>query len=229
MIYFIEPKQPTNLEASCRIMQSVKRQPSDRKVVGSIPAHTSGFFGFLFLFPKKKYVRAFSQPATTNQPVVIFGIMRSEKRKISPRGWRNNYFENAYERLMIFPVIFPGFMWQLVFGQLRRYLLLRQLLLKVWPISSDFLTNNTGWPKSRSRNPNIFRGNSQFGPPITPSLRPEAYDPDRKGRRHQNQYHITYPTRQCVSSLKMQESPTMREENGFMQIVKDKAARIESL
>jgi hypothetical protein len=83
MIYFIEPKQPTNLEASCRIMQSVKRQPSDRKVVGSIPAHTSGFFGFLFLFPKKKYVRAFSQPETTNQPVVIFGIMRSEKRKKS--------------------------------------------------------------------------------------------------------------------------------------------------
>ena len=39
------------------------------------------FSDFFFSFPKKKYVRAFSQPESTNQPVVIFGIMRSEKRK----------------------------------------------------------------------------------------------------------------------------------------------------
>ena len=49
-----------------------------------------------------------------------------------------------------------------------------ELGLEFWPISSDFLTNNTGWPKSRSRNPNTFRGNSQFGPPITPSLNPRG-------------------------------------------------------
>ena len=36
---------------------------------------------FLFI-PKKKYVRAFSQPKSTNQPVVIFGIMcNNEVRK----------------------------------------------------------------------------------------------------------------------------------------------------
>ena len=87
MTYFILPKQSTNLQASFRIVQLLKRQASDRKVVGAILAQISGFFGFLFLFPKKKYVRAFSQPETTNQSVAIVGIMRSEKRKISPRGW----------------------------------------------------------------------------------------------------------------------------------------------
>ena len=81
MIYFILPKQPTNLQASFRIVQLVKRQALDREVVGSIPAQTTGFFGFLFLFPKKKYVRAFSQPESTNQPVTIFSTGRSEKRK----------------------------------------------------------------------------------------------------------------------------------------------------
>ena len=81
MIYFILPKQPINLQTSIRIVQLVTRQASDRKVVGSIPAQTTGFFGFLFLFPKKEYVRAFSQPETTIQPVDIFGIMRSEIRK----------------------------------------------------------------------------------------------------------------------------------------------------
>ena len=84
MIYFILPKQPTNLQASFRIVQLVKRQASACKVVGSIPAQTTDFFGFLFLFPKKRYMRAFSQPETTNQPVVIFVIMRSEKNKNQP-------------------------------------------------------------------------------------------------------------------------------------------------
>ena len=54
MIYFILPKQPTSLQASFRIVQLVTRQAPDRKVVGSIPAQTTFFFGFLFLFPKKK-------------------------------------------------------------------------------------------------------------------------------------------------------------------------------
>ena len=85
MIYFISPKQPTNLQANLRIVQLVKRLVSNRKVVGSIPAQTTWFFGFLFLFPKKKHVRAFSQPESTNQPVAIFGIMRQKKEKISTR------------------------------------------------------------------------------------------------------------------------------------------------
>ena len=95
MIYFILPKQPTNLQASFRIVQLVKRQASDRKVVGSIPAQTTGFFGFLFLFPKKKYVRAFSQPETTNQPVAIFSMGRSEKNKNQP-SWSATLFQSSY-------------------------------------------------------------------------------------------------------------------------------------
>ena len=81
MIYFILPKQPTNLQASFRIVQSVKRQASDRNVVGSIPAQTTVFSGFLISFPKKKYVRAFLQPESNNQPVTIFSTGRSEKNK----------------------------------------------------------------------------------------------------------------------------------------------------
>ena len=81
MIYFISPKQPTNLQANLRIAQLVKRQASNRKDVGSIPAQTICFLGFFFLFPKKKYVRAFSQPEPTNQPVIIFSTGRSEKNK----------------------------------------------------------------------------------------------------------------------------------------------------
>ena len=89
MIYFISPKQPTNLQANLRIVQLVKRLASNRKVVGSIPAQTTGFLGLLFLFPKKKYVRAFSQPESTNQPVTIFSTGRSEKRK-SQHSWLAN-------------------------------------------------------------------------------------------------------------------------------------------
>ena len=48
-------------------------------------AETTWFFGFFFLFPKRKHVRAFSQPESTNQPVAIFGIMRQKKEKISTR------------------------------------------------------------------------------------------------------------------------------------------------
>ena len=77
MIYFILPKQPTNLQVNLRIVQLAKRQARDRKVVGSILAQANGFFGFFFLFPKKKYVRTFSQPETTNQPVTIFSTGRS--------------------------------------------------------------------------------------------------------------------------------------------------------
>jgi hypothetical protein len=84
MVYFVLPKQPTNLQASFRIAQLVKRQALEREVVCSIPAQTTGFFGFLFLFPKKKYVRAFSQPETTNQPVTIFSMGRSGKNKNQP-------------------------------------------------------------------------------------------------------------------------------------------------
>ena len=75
MIYFITPKQPTNLQANLqanlRIAQLVKRLAVNRKVMGSLPANTTCFFGFLFLFPKKK-VRACFFAARINQPTCYY-------------------------------------------------------------------------------------------------------------------------------------------------------------
>ena len=53
MIYFIWPKQPTNLQANLRIVQLVKRLTPNRRVVGSIPAQATCFFGFFFLFQRQ--------------------------------------------------------------------------------------------------------------------------------------------------------------------------------
>ena len=63
------------------IAQWATRRTLNREVVGSSSAQTTRFFGFSSIFPKKKYVRAFSQPKSTNQPVAIFGMGRSEKIK----------------------------------------------------------------------------------------------------------------------------------------------------
>ena len=85
MIYFISPKQPTNLQANLRIVQLVKRLASNRKVVGSIPAQTTWFLGFFFLFPKKKYVVLFR---SQNQPTnLLLYLARGgqKKEKISTR------------------------------------------------------------------------------------------------------------------------------------------------
>ena len=84
MIYYILPKQPTNPQASFRTVQLVKRQASDRKVVGSIPAQTTGFFGFLF-FSKKQYVCFFrSQKQPTN--LLLYLTWGGQKTtQISPR------------------------------------------------------------------------------------------------------------------------------------------------
>ena len=48
---------------------------------GLEPGSDNLIFRIFLFIPKKKYVRAFSQPKSTNQPVAILGIMRSEKRK----------------------------------------------------------------------------------------------------------------------------------------------------
>ena len=72
MIYFILPKQPSNLQASFRIVQLVQRQASDRKVVGSIPAKTPFFSDFYFCFQRKSTCVLFrSQKQPTNQSVAI--------------------------------------------------------------------------------------------------------------------------------------------------------------
>ena len=79
MIYFIWPKQPTNQPPSQPPHSAVGKAPSSSlQGRGLNPSADHRFFRF-FLFLKKKYVRAFSQPETTNQPVIIFSIMRSEK------------------------------------------------------------------------------------------------------------------------------------------------------
>ena len=50
VIYFISPKQSTNLQANLRIVQLAKRLASNRKVVGS---SEPDFFGFFFYFQRK--------------------------------------------------------------------------------------------------------------------------------------------------------------------------------
>ena len=83
MIYFIMPKQPTNLQANLRIVQLIillcqNNQPTSKptSVVGSIPAQTTWLFGFFFLFQRKSTCVLFR-----SQPVTIFSTGRSEKRK----------------------------------------------------------------------------------------------------------------------------------------------------
>ena len=83
MIYFISPKQPTTLQANLRIVQLVKRLASNRKVVGSIPAQTTWFFGFFFFISKEK-VRACFFAARINQPTsCYFGHNEVRKKKKS--------------------------------------------------------------------------------------------------------------------------------------------------
>jgi hypothetical protein len=74
MIYFISPKQPTNLQANLRIVQLVKRLASNRKVEGSIPAalRPPGFSDFSFYFQREsKCVLFLSQNQPTNQLLLL--------------------------------------------------------------------------------------------------------------------------------------------------------------
>ena len=83
MIYFIWPKQPTNLQANLRIVvQLAKRLASNRKVMGSIPAQTTCFFR-IFLFISKEKVRACFFSARINQPTSCYfwhGEVRKKKK-----------------------------------------------------------------------------------------------------------------------------------------------------
>ena len=82
MIYFISPKQPTNLQANLRIVQLVKRLSSNREVVGSIPVPTICFFRIL-LFISKEKVRECFFAAKTNQPTSCYfghNEVRSSKK-----------------------------------------------------------------------------------------------------------------------------------------------------
>ena len=82
MIYFIMPKQPTNLQANLRIVPT-NLQPTNIKanLRGLDPGSDHLVFRIFLFISKKKCVRAFSQPESTNQPVTIFSTGRSEKRK----------------------------------------------------------------------------------------------------------------------------------------------------
>ena len=83
MIYFILPKQPTNLQASFRIVQLVKRQASDRKVVGSIPAQTTSFLRFYFYFQRKSTCVLFR---SQNQPTnLLLYLARGGQKKTKIR------------------------------------------------------------------------------------------------------------------------------------------------
>ena len=84
MVYFIAPKQPTNLQANLRIAQLATSQTPNCKVVGSNPI----FWDFSFVLKEnmKEKARAYFFAVEINQPTVaILGIMRSEKPKTGPR------------------------------------------------------------------------------------------------------------------------------------------------
>ena len=81
LFYFA--KTTNQPQANLRIVQLVKRLASNCKVVGSIPAQTTWFFGFFFFISKEK-VRACFFAARINQPTsCYFGHNEVRKKKKS--------------------------------------------------------------------------------------------------------------------------------------------------